>query len=198
MKEAKERGPGAVKKDWEPRLTEARYLGQHARTGAIIGIIADGIVCGRLGRLPEAERWDQTGWQDLEGVPLDLRRMCQRWRSLLRLSQAQPRQSEERECGRDPWKEQSQRGRETKHPDEECKRRKQQQHQHQRQMQQRRSHLPKELEVETLERVSSMMMMMMTLKEVRLSVGVITPRKKSVRTRAACSVGKACTYTRLN
>ena len=57
MKEAKERGSGAVKKDWEPRLIEARFLGQHSRTGAMIGITADGIVCGRLGRrLPEAER----------------------------------------------------------------------------------------------------------------------------------------------
>ena len=26
-----------------------------------------------LGRLPEAERWDQTGWQDLKGLPWDLR-----------------------------------------------------------------------------------------------------------------------------
>ena len=34
----------------------------------------DGIVCGRLERrLPEAERWDRTGWQDLKGVPWDLR-----------------------------------------------------------------------------------------------------------------------------
>ena len=74
MKEAKERASGAVKRDWEPRLIEARYLGQHARTGAVIGITADGIVCGRLGRrLPEAERWDQTGWQDLKGVPWDMR-----------------------------------------------------------------------------------------------------------------------------
>ena len=39
----KERGSGAVKKDWEPRLIEARYLGQHARTGAMIGVTADGI-----------------------------------------------------------------------------------------------------------------------------------------------------------
>ena len=40
----------------------------------MIGITADGIVCGRLGRrLPEAERWDQTGWKDLRGVPWDLR-----------------------------------------------------------------------------------------------------------------------------
>ena len=63
MKEAKERASGAVERDWEPRLIEARYLGQHALTGAMIGITADGIVRGRLGRrLPEAERWDQTGW----------------------------------------------------------------------------------------------------------------------------------------
>ena len=74
MKEAKERASGAVKRDWEPRLIEARYLGQHARTGAMIGSTTDGIVCGRLGRrLPEAERWDQTGWQDLKGVPWDWR-----------------------------------------------------------------------------------------------------------------------------
>ena len=70
MKEAKERGSRAVKRDWEPRLIEAKYLGQHARTGAMIGITADSIVCGRLGRrLPDAERWDQTGWQDLKGMP---------------------------------------------------------------------------------------------------------------------------------
>ena len=30
-----------------------------------------------------------------------------------------------------------------------------------------------------------------------VSAGVITPRKKSVKAGAACSVGKACTYTRL-
>ena len=44
MKEAKERGSGAIKRDWEPRLIEARYLGQHAWTGAMMGIIADGII----------------------------------------------------------------------------------------------------------------------------------------------------------
>ena len=74
MKEAKERASGAVKRNWEPRLIEARYLGQHARTGAMIGITTDGLFCGRLGRrLPQPERWDQTGWQDLKGVPCDLR-----------------------------------------------------------------------------------------------------------------------------
>ena len=96
MKEAKERTSGAVKRDSEPRLIEARYLGQHARTGAMIGITTD---CERLGRrLHEAERWDQTGWQDLKGVPWDLRPtgVCRNMRSMLRLSQAQPRQSRER------------------------------------------------------------------------------------------------------
>ena len=40
----------------------------------MIGITIDGIVCGRLGRrLPEAERWDHTGWQGLKGVLWDLR-----------------------------------------------------------------------------------------------------------------------------
>ena len=69
MKEAKERASLAVKRDWEPRLIEARYLGQHARLGATIDMVTDGIVCGRLGRrLPEAERWDQTGWQDLKSA----------------------------------------------------------------------------------------------------------------------------------
>ena len=70
MKEAKERGSRAVKRDWEPRLIEAEVSGPACE----IGITADDIVCGRLGRrLPEAERWDQTGWQDLKGVPWDLR-----------------------------------------------------------------------------------------------------------------------------
>ena len=57
LKEARERGSGALKKAWGPRLIEARYLGQHAPTGTMIGMTADGIVCGRLRRrLPEAER----------------------------------------------------------------------------------------------------------------------------------------------
>ena len=77
MKEAKERASGAVKRDWEPRLIEARYLGQYARTGAMTGITADGIVCGRLGcRLLDAGCWDQTCRQDLKGVSWDLRPTC--------------------------------------------------------------------------------------------------------------------------
>ena len=88
-----------MKRDWEPRLIEARYLGQHARTGAMMGITADGIVCGRLGRrLPEAERWDQTGWQDLKGVPWNLRPTgVPELEINTEANQAQPRQNEENE-----------------------------------------------------------------------------------------------------
>ena len=72
--------------------------------------------------------------------------------------EAQPRQSEGHEGGRDPGKKQSHLNRETMRPEEECKRTEQQhQHQHQRQMRQRRSHQPRELEVETLERESSVL-----------------------------------------
>ena len=97
------RGQGTSVRSCEERLgAEAHrsqgYLGQHARTGAMMGITADGIVCGRLGRrLPEAERWDQTGWQDLKGVPWNLQ-ACRNLKSILRPSQAHPRQSEENEA----------------------------------------------------------------------------------------------------
>ena len=79
------------------------------------------------------------------------RRACSCRRSMLRLSQAQPRQSEEKEGGRDPGKEL---GRETKRPEEECERKGQQQQQQQRQM---RSHQPREHEGERLERESAML-----------------------------------------
>ena len=72
IKEAKERG-GVAKKDWEPRLLEARFVGQHARTGAILGLTPQGVIFGRLGRrVPEEERWIQEGWDTLKGVPWDM------------------------------------------------------------------------------------------------------------------------------
>ena len=107
MKEAKERGSGAVKRDWEPRLVEARYQGQHARTGAMIGITADGIVSWKT--WTSITRSRAVGSDRLAGSAKECRgtfdrRECQRRRSMLRLSQAQPRHSEEREGGRDPEK----------------------------------------------------------------------------------------------
>ena len=81
-----ERGQGAVKRDWEPRLIEARCLGQHARTGAMIGITTDGIVCGRLGRgLPEAERWgsDRLTRSQRSAVGLCDQQVCRNLRSMV-------------------------------------------------------------------------------------------------------------------
>ena len=89
MKEVKERGSGTVKRvgAWTHSSEESGPARED--------ITADGIVCGRLGRrLPEAERWDLRP----TGMPSR--------RSMLRLSQAQPRQSEEK-GGRDPGNEQS-------------------------------------------------------------------------------------------
>ena len=72
LKESRERG--TTKRDWEPRLIEARFVGQHARTGAMLGLTADGVIYGRLGRrLPAEERWSLEGWDSLKGLPWDLR-----------------------------------------------------------------------------------------------------------------------------
>ena len=101
MKEVKERGSGTVKRvgAWTHSSEESGPARED--------ITADGIVCGRLGRrLPEAERWDLRP----TGMPSR--------RSMLRLSQAQPRQSEEK-GGRDPGNEQSHSDRETKRTEEE-------------------------------------------------------------------------------
>ena len=158
MKEAKEREAGAVKRDWEPRLIEARYLGQHARTGAMIGITADGIVCGRLGRrLPEAERWDQTGWQDLKGVPWDLRPTGVPAPEVDVEAQPGAAEAERRERR---WQRPRERAEPVRPrdeaPDEECER-KEQTLMLEGQRRQRRSHQERGLEEETLERESSVL-----------------------------------------
>ena len=118
MKEAKERGSGAVKRDWEPRLMEARYLGQHARTGVMTGITADGNFMEDLDvdHPKQSVGISQVGRISKECRGIFDRRACQCRRSMLRLSQSQPRQSEENEGGRDPGKEQSHSDRETKCP----------------------------------------------------------------------------------
>ena len=73
LKEARER-TATAKLDWQARALEARFVGQHARTGAMIGLTPDGVITGRLGkRLPESERWIEDGWSDLRGLPWDLR-----------------------------------------------------------------------------------------------------------------------------
>ena len=46
------------KRDLEARMIEGRYIGHHARTGALLVITSDGVKKGAsFRRLPEAERW---------------------------------------------------------------------------------------------------------------------------------------------
>ena len=88
--------------------------------------------------------------------------VCRNLRSMLRLSQAQPRQSEENEGGKGHERDQNQLGRETKRPEEACERNESDstshlQRLHQRQMQLRTTASnPRELEGKTLEGESSM------------------------------------------
>ena len=72
IKEAKERA-GRPKRDWEPRMIAVRYVGHHARTGAVIGLTSQGVRVGQVAkRLPAAERWSTEGWEDLRGLPWSL------------------------------------------------------------------------------------------------------------------------------
>ena len=106
----------------------------------MIGIIADGIVCGRLGRLlPEAERWDQTCSQDLKGVPWDLRPTGVPVLEVDDVDVEAPpsaAEAERRERWQRPWERADSVRPIDEAPDEECKR-KQEQHQHQREMKRR-------------------------------------------------------------
>lgn len=71
IKEAKERA-GRPKMDWEPRMVPVRYVGHHARTGAVVGLSADGVKVGQVAkRLPTSERWSFDGWEDIKGLPWD-------------------------------------------------------------------------------------------------------------------------------
>ena len=73
MIEARER-TGTAKMDWQERVVECRFVGQHARTGAMIGLKPDCVITERLGRrLPESDRWIVECWSDLRGAPWDLR-----------------------------------------------------------------------------------------------------------------------------
>ena len=130
MKEAKEPASGAVKKDWEPRPTGCEVSGT-ARADRC----HDGHHCRRHCL------W--KGWASItRSRALGSDRLAGSQRSAVgsstdgrastggrcwRLSQAQPRPSEEKEGGGDPGKEQSQLSRETKHAEENCKRKEQQQ-----------------------------------------------------------------------
>ena len=61
-------------KSWEPKMVEIRYVGHHARTGSVIGLTSEGVKCGSaVKRLPEGERWSIDGWNELRGLPWELK-----------------------------------------------------------------------------------------------------------------------------
>lgn len=72
IKEAYERSAGP-KRDWQARMIPVRYVGHHARTGAVMGLTSEGVKFGTgVSRLSESERWSQEGLNELRGLPWDL------------------------------------------------------------------------------------------------------------------------------
>ena len=95
MKEAKERASGVVKRDWEPRLID---LGQHARTGAMVSLHTELFVEGLGVDCPKQNvgiKQDGKILKECRGT-CD-QQVCWNLKSILRPSQAQPRQCEEQE-----------------------------------------------------------------------------------------------------
>ena len=65
VREARER-IDRPKQDCEPRLIEVRYVGHHARTGAVIGLTPAGVKVGSCPkRFLENTRWGTGGWLEL-------------------------------------------------------------------------------------------------------------------------------------
>ena len=55
-------------------MIPVRYMGQHAHTGSIIGLTKDGVKFGEsANRLPVEDRWNPEGWDELRGLPWDLK-----------------------------------------------------------------------------------------------------------------------------
>lgn len=71
IREAEER---TGKKDWQERLTKARFVGHHSRTNAVLGLAADGLHVGSaVKRLSEDDRWSRDGLEDIGALPWDLK-----------------------------------------------------------------------------------------------------------------------------
>ena len=53
-------------------MLEARFVGHHSRTSAIIGLTNNGVILGQcVKRLPRELRWPVEVWKDLKGLPWD-------------------------------------------------------------------------------------------------------------------------------
>ena len=54
-------------------LKEGRYVGHHGRTGSLMLMTSQGVKRGiGFRRMPNADRWDPTGWDQLRGIPWEL------------------------------------------------------------------------------------------------------------------------------
>ena len=72
MKAAYDRSSGP-KRDWQARMIPVRYVGHHARTGAVMGLTSEGVKFGTgVSRLAASERWSTEGLEELRGLPWDL------------------------------------------------------------------------------------------------------------------------------
>lgn len=72
IKEAVERS-NKVKRDWEYKLVEVRFVGHHARSNAVLGLSSEGLKVGMaVKRLGIKERWSFDGWSELRGLPWDV------------------------------------------------------------------------------------------------------------------------------
>ena len=61
-----------MKRDWQEKMVEVRFVGHHARSNAVLGISSEGLKVGMAAkRLSEKERWSMEGWGDLCGLPWD-------------------------------------------------------------------------------------------------------------------------------
>ncbi|CAE7246360.1 HCN2, partial [Symbiodinium microadriaticum] len=72
IKEAYDRSSGP-KRDWQARMIPGRYVGHHARTGAVMGLTSEGVKFGTgVSRLAASERWSTERLEELRGLPWDL------------------------------------------------------------------------------------------------------------------------------
>ncbi|CAE8624736.1 unnamed protein product [Polarella glacialis] len=72
IKEAVER-EGRPKRDWNSRMAPVRCVGNHSRTGAVLGLCERGLKSGvSFNKRPEDKRWTLEGWDVIKGLLRDI------------------------------------------------------------------------------------------------------------------------------
>ena len=74
VKEAMTKSAKQARGSYDMAMREGRYLGHHGRTGALLVMTKDGVIRGNgARRMPEERRWSTEGWDELKGLPWDVR-----------------------------------------------------------------------------------------------------------------------------